>query len=271
MPCNNVMGIINQITGGVCNGPAKPGEDGLTVYGHNQPTVVSQRVFDFRGCRPADQDEVLSGVDGAEVHLSGVVILGGIKAILAGNGDHPGSDVHYARWLLEDCVIIGAGRRCPEAQDGTTVIMRRCWVHDFGQTFDVRAFGGWAHRGARIIAEDSLFTQGEIWPWGLDILAAIKDLGNHIGQAVNDHGLSALLHPRTYLPGPCRGLTADTGGLVLATRCYRNRRWIKIDGCNNYIDRTAARKIVAQLEAVCPDMTMKLGQPLTGFFDIATV
>ena len=88
------MGIINQITGGVCNGPAKPGEDGLTVYGHNQPTVVSQRVFDFRGCRPADQDEVLSGVDGAEVHLSGVVILGGIKAILAGNGDHPGSDGH---------------------------------------------------------------------------------------------------------------------------------------------------------------------------------
>ena len=96
-------------------------------------------------------------------------------------------------------------------------------------------------------------------------------MGNHIGQAVNDYGLGAMLYPRTYLPGPCRGLTADTGGLVLATRCYRNRPWITIDGCNNYIDRAAARKIVAHIETVCPDMTGKLGQPLTDFFDIATV
>ena len=266
------MGVINQIFGGVCTGPASPKDDGLTVYGSSrQPTEVRQRVFDFRGCRPADQDEVLSGVDGAEVYLSGVVILGGIKAILAGNGDHPGTDVHYARWLLEDCVIIGAGRRCPEAQDGTTVIMRRCWVHDFGQTFNVRAFGGWAHRGARIIAEDSLFTQGEIWPWGYDVFKAIRDVANHIGQAVNDRGLSAMLFPRTYMPGPCRGLTADTGGLVLAPRWYRNRPWIKIDGCNNYIDRAAAREIVKQIEAICPDMTERLCLPLTGFFDIVTV
>ena len=58
---------------------------------------------------------------------------------------------------------------------------------------------------------------------------------------------------------------------MLATRCYRNRPWIKIDGCNNYIDRSAARKIVKQIEAICPDMTERLGQPLTGFFDIVTV
>ncbi len=267
MPCNNVMGIINQITGGVCNGPAKPGEDGLTVYGHNQPTVVSQRVFDFRGCRPADQDEVLSGVDGAEVHLSGVVILGGIKAILAGNGDHPGSDVHYARWLLEDCVIIGAGRRCPEAQDGTTVIMRRCWIHNWGRAFDVRAFGAWAHRGARIIAEDCLFTQsGGLF--GLGLSNTVMDVANHIGQAVNDNGLAALLRPRTYLPGVCRGLTADTGGLVLATRCYRNRPWIRIDGCNNYIDRAAARRIVERINAGMPCAAHeKLGQSVVELFD----
>lgn len=266
------MSIINQITGGVCTGPIKPKDDGLTVYGSSQqPTEVRQRVYDFQRYPKADQDEVLSGVDGAVVRLSGVVILGGIKAILAGNGDHPGKDVRYARWLLEDCVIIGAGRRCPEAQDGATVTMRRCWVHDWGRTFNVRSFGGWAHRGARIIAEDCLFTQSDLWPWGLDMLTAIKDVGNHIGQAVNDHGLTALLHPRTYLPGPCRGLTADTGGLVLATHCYRNRRWIKIDGCNYYIDRAAARQLVAQIEAVCPDMTPYLGQRLTGFFDIATI
>ena len=264
------MSIINRITGGVCTGPAKPGDDGLTVYGPFSATEIRQRVYDFRLCPKADQDEVLSGVDGADVRLSGVVIVGGIKAILAGNGDHPGNDVRYARWDLEDCVIIGAGRRCPEAQDGTTVTMRRCWVHDFGQAFDVRSFGAWAHRGARIIAEDCLFTQSELWPWGLDLLTAMTDMGNHIGQAVNDHGLAALLRPRTYLPGPCRGLTADTGGLILATRCYRNRRWIRIEGCNNYIDRAAARDIVTRIATACQDMRPYLGQGLTDFFDIAT-
>ena len=264
------MSLPLTVYGGVSTGPETPRGDGLAAYGPRTVTEVRQRVYDFRRCPKADQDEVLSGVDGADVRLSGVVILGGIKAILAGNGDHPGNDARYARWEIEDCVIIGAGRRCPEAQDGTTVTMRRCWVHDWGGIFDVRAFGAWAHRGARIIAEDCLFTQSQLWPWGLDLFTAMMDMGNHIGQAVNDHGLAALLRPRTYLPGPCRGLTADTGGLTLATRCYRNRPWIRIDGCNNYIDRSAARDIITSIASACPDMTSYLGHGLTDFFDIAT-
>ena len=105
------MSIIKQIIGGVCTGPVNSGGDGLTIYGPHQPTEIRQRVYDFRRCPKTDQDEVLSGVDGADVRLSGVAILGGIKAILAGNGDHPGNDVRYARWEMEDCIIIGAGRR----------------------------------------------------------------------------------------------------------------------------------------------------------------
>lgn len=264
------MSLPRTVYGGVSTGPETPGGDGLAAYGPRTVTEVRQRVYDFRRCPKADQDEVLSGVDGADVRLSGVVILGGIKAILAGNGDHPGNDARYARWEIEDCVIIGAGRRCPEAQDGTTVTMRRCWVHDFGQDFDVRSFGAWAHRGARIIAEDCLFTQSDLWPWGLDLFSAMTDMSNHIGQAVNDNGLGALLRPRTYLPGPCRGLTADTGGLTLATRCYRNRPWIRIDGCNNYINRAAARDIITRIATSCPEMAPYLGQGLTDFFDIAT-
>lgn len=264
------MSLPLTVYGGVSTGPETPGGDGLTAYGPRTVTEVRQRVYDWRICPKDMQDEVISGVDGADVRLSGVVILGGIKAILAGNGDHPGNDVRYARWELEDCVIIGAGRRCPEAQDGTTVTMRRCWVHDWGRAFDVRAFGAWAHRGARIIAEDCLFTQSELWPWGLDLLTAMTDMGNHIGQAVNDHGLAALLRPRTYLPGPCRGLTADTGGLTLATRCYRNRPWIRIDGCDPLIGRDQARSIIAHIETVCADTRPFLGATLTDFFDAAT-
>lgn len=263
--------LPTEIRGGICKGPTSPKEDGATARGPGRVTIISDRVFDFRDYPAAKQDEVISGVDGAIVRLQRCVILGGIKAVLAGNGDHPGNDMRFGHWEMEDCFIMGSGRRCPEVQDCVELTMRRCWIHNWGRAFDVRAFGGWAHRGGRIAAEHCLFTQSHLWPWELDVMTAITDMGNHIGQAVNDHGLVALLLPRTYLPGPCRGLTADTGGLTLATRCYRNRRWIRIEGCSDYIDRPAARQIVAQIEAVCPDMTPYLGQRLTGFFDIATI
>lgn len=259
--------LPTEYSGRVFTAPLAAGDDAITAYGPRHVTLIQQCVFDFRNCPQDQQDEIIDGVRGAVVRLQGCVILGGIKAILAGNGDHPGNDVRYARWDLEDCVIIGSGRRCPEAQDGTTVTMRRCWVHDWGRDFDVRAFGAWAHRGARIIAEDCLFTQsGGLFSLGLR--DTVIDIANHIGQAVNDNGLGALLRLRAYLPGVCRGLTADTGGLVLGTRCYRNRPWIRIDGCNNYIDRAAARRIVERIDAGVPCAAHeKLGQSVVELFD----
>lgn len=251
----------------ISTGPETPEGDGLVASGPRTVTDVRQRVYDWRACPKDIQDEIVSGVDGAVVRLSGVVILGGIKAILAGNGDHPINDIRHARWHMEDCVIIGAGRRCPEAQDGTTVTMRRCWVHDWGQAFDVRAFGAWAHRGGRIVAEDCLFTQsgGRL---ALGLRNSLADVAKHIGQAVNDNGLAALLRPRTYLPGVCRGLTADTGGLVLATRCFRNRPWIRIDNCDPFMSRDAARRIVGRIDAAMPPAAHEvLGQSLVGLFD----
>lgn len=264
MPSN----LAHTVYGGVSTGPETPGGDGLIAYGPHTVTDVRQRVYDWRACPKSTQDEVISGVDGAVVWLSGVVILGGIKALLAGNGDHPIND-SQANWVISDCVLIGSGRRCPEVQDGVQVTMRRCWVHDWGGTFDVRGFGGWAHRGGRIIAEDCLFTQSS-GLLGFGLLNTFIDLANHVGQSVNDYGLGALFRPRTYMPGICRALTADTGGQVIATRCYRNRRWISIDGCDPLIGRDKARAIVAHIEAACADMRPFLGTTLTNFFDTIT-
>lgn len=251
--------IPTIIEGGVCTGPVAPHEDGVKVDGTGQGvTEIRRRIFDFRDYPRGDQDEVLSGVNGAVVRLYGCVILGGIKAILAGNGNHPGEDMARARWELDSCVIMGAGRRCPEAQDGATVTMRRCWIHDWGQAFDVRAFGAWAHRGGRVIAEDCLFTQsGGLLELGLR--NTLADIGNHVGQAVNDHGLRAVLWPSSWRPGVCRGLTADTGGLALSTRCYRNRPWIIVEGCNQWMSREQALDTVLHLEDVCPDVQDRLG------------
>lgn len=242
------------------------GADAITCFGPGV-TLIEDCVIDFTRLPQNEQDEGISGVNGAKVTMRRCVFINCRKALLAGNGDHAEADAQGAQWLIEDCILIGCGRRCPEAQDGARVTMRRCWLHDWGRAFDVRAFGAWAHRGGRIVAEDCLFTQsGGILSLGLR--NSLVDVSNHIGQAVNDYGLSALLRLRTYLPGVCRGLTADTGGLTLATRCYRNRPWIRIDNCDPYMDRDDARIIVQRIDAAMPSAAREIiGQGLVGLFD----
>lgn len=211
-------------------------EDGLKIDGREHGCVeVRDHVFDFRNIDPADQDEVLSGVCGANVVMRRCLIMGGIKAILAGNGDHPIRDFRQAHWKLQDCVIMDSGRRCPEAQDGVTVTMERCWIHGWGRPFDVRSFGAWAHRAGVIIAEDCLFTQPGFFVAG--IANTVRDSLYHVGQAVNERGLRALFGWRNWMPGVTRGLTAATGGITLATRCWRNHSWIRVDGCEDWLEK----------------------------------
>lgn len=258
--------LPTEIRGGVCTGPAKAKEDGATARGPGRVTIISDRVFDFRDYPTARQDEVISGVDGASVRLQRCVILGGIKAVLAGNGDHPGNDMRFGHWEMEDCVIMGAGRRCPEAQDFVELTMRRCWIHNWGRAFDVRAFGGWAHRGGRIAAEHCLFTQsGGIWSLGLR--TTLRDIIAHVGQAWNDDGPGGLLRWQTYLPGVCRGLMGNTGGLAIATKCYRNRRWIRVENCNEFLSSAAAREVVSGIDALMPAAARPRLGSLVDMFD----
>lgn len=265
------MGIINQITGGVCTGPGTPGDDGVTVYGPAVSTEIIQRVFDFRDAPQNTLDECVDSVNGAVLRVAGCLFIGGIKAVLCGNGDAPINDIRYGRVEFEDCVFIDCGRRCPEAQDGVTVTMRRCWVHGWGQRFDTRAFGAWANRYGTIIAEDCIFTQPFSNRFGLGLWRSCSDIAHHIGQAVNDLGFAALLRSRSYLPGTCRGLTADTGGRVLATRCWRNRPWIRIDNCKKFVGLADALDIVQQIDrAMPPAAFQRLNIPsalgLVGYF-----
>lgn len=243
--------LPTEYRGGVCTGPTTPEGDGIVASGPGHVTIISDKVFDWRDVPTSQQDEVVSSEDGATVFIQRCIIVGGIKALLAGNGDHPVNDSRFSRWELEDCVIMDAGRRCPEVQDCVELTMRRCWVHDWGRAFDVRAFGAWAHRGGRLVAEDCLFTQsGSIFSLGLR--TTIADIFAHIGQAWNDEGLPGLLRWQTYLPGVCRGLTSSTGGLVLATRCFRNRPWIRIDNCDPFISRRDAIVIAEHIDAAMP-------------------
>lgn len=256
---------MRTYTGLIFNKITQPKADALTLV---EDTAIDRCIFDFRSIPLSEQDEIVSSVNGPKVTIRNSLFLGGIKAMLAGNGDHLINDSATARWELEDCVIIGSGRRCPEAQDGTTVTMRRCWVHNFGQVFDVRAFGAWAHRGGKILAEDCLFTQsGGLLSLG--VKNTVVDLGHHIGQAVNDEGLKALLWPKTYRPGVARGLTQDNEGTVLSSRCYKNKPWICVENCSSFMKKDEARRIVQQLEkSLHPGYVEYAGMTLTVLFDL---
>lgn len=225
------------------------GGDCLTLFGPDDTTDVYNCTFDLSEVPTELQDEAISLVKGAKVNISDSIIVGSIKAILAGNGDHPEEDAECGRLEMQNCIILGAGRRCPEAQDGVRVYMKNCWIADWGLRFDTRAFGAWAHKNASITAVDCLFTQSV--PATFDLMRWFTDHMNHIGQAVNDSGLSALFKAKTYVSGFRRGLTADDGGTVTAINCYRNSPKILIENCSGYMDYDSALNRALHIAARC--------------------
>ena len=196
-------------------------QDGITVYGPDHAkgrakrTIIRNCIIDFRNIPAKDQDEAISGVCGAKVTVEDTVIIGSIKAFLCGNGDYAEVDKEQGEWTLRNVVMLGCGRRCPEAQDGVKLTMTNCLIENWGEAFDVRAFGAWAHRGASIKAYECLFVQKHtLMP---SVYLFFKDLFNHIGEAWNDRP-SPL---RDYLiPGTMRGAVQSTGGSIELERCY---------------------------------------------------
>ena len=65
----------------------------------------------------------------------------------------------------------------------------------------------------------------------------------------------------------CRGLTSSTGGLVLGTRCYRNRRWIRLENCDPFIDSAEALQIVADIDVLMPEEGRKRMGSLVDMFN----
>lgn len=242
------MEIKNQ----VYTKPHYSNGDILRCYGHEAEThVIENCVFELSTTPPAKQDEMLSCINGADVTIRNCVFFGGIKAILAGNGDHPVNDMKHGRLTMENCFIGWSGRRCPEVKHGVQAIMRNCWIHDWGTCFDTRAFGAWACDGGIIVAENCLFTRSEFN--NLSILDSLKDRLNHVGFAVNRNGIGEIFKLRNYRSGLYRGLTAWSNGIVFASKCYRNSRDIIVENCNEFISAAEAVQIVQQIQDACPD------------------
>jgi hypothetical protein len=229
--------------------------------GH-QRCIIRNCIIDVRRIPPERQNKAINGICGAIMDVSNTLIIGAKKAVLCGNGEWPLQDRLRGRWHFDSCVWIDCGRRCPEAQDGVQVIMRNCWVHNWGTSFDVRAFGAWARTGAKITAFNCLFTQSGFFRMPFSQHA--QDFFNHMGQAWNDRGFRLR---DFFMPGLCRGLTATARGHVDAVRCFKNTWRIHLENSHANMNAGEALDIVQGIQArLHPEYETRLGHTLVELF-----
>lgn len=223
-------------------------KDGLGLW-DGKAYHIHDCIIDMSQCDPDDIDEAFSVTYGSSALVERCVIRGASKLILCGSGDKNVAEVEkYKTVEFDSCILEDFGRRGPEVQAGMQVIMRKCLIRNWGSTdyFDVRSFGAWAHHEGSITAVNCIFIQeNTIFSKNFFV-----DLVSHVGQAVNDEGLLALLKPSTYLSGICRGLTATCGGKVAALSCYKNRWWVKMEGAKGRMSEGDAEELETWLEGM---------------------
>ncbi|MBQ3569594.1 MAG: hypothetical protein IJA20_02850 [Methanocorpusculum sp.] len=227
--------------------------------------VIKNCVFNFLSYDVDALDELVSCVNGADVHIENCIFLGGPKAVMAGNGEYPIADSTHGSLVMENCFIGWSGRRCPEVKHGVKATMRNCWIHDWGMYFDTRAFGAWACDGGTIIAEHCLFTR--TLDSSFSFFLSWKDRFNHLGFAINRNGIGELFRPRNWRSGLNRALTAWDTGTVYASKCYCNSDDIIIENCNEYLTKNQAIVIVEHLNNLCPNPQPYIDDTLLGLWD----
>ncbi|MBQ9407265.1 MAG: hypothetical protein IJU37_11095 [Desulfovibrio sp.] len=222
-------------------------DDGLGLFrpAHYE---VTDCIVDLSDLDLDEIDECCGITYGASASFTRCWIRGAGKLILCGSGDKNKVDVETGKRVqFYNCLLEDGGRRFPEVQDGMEVEMEECVIRNWGDPsrFDTRNFGAWAHSGGRIYALNCVFWQDSFWrPLG----QFVRDICNHVGNAVNEYGLQALLRPITYLPGVCRGLMAGPGGQVSARDCWKNHWWIRLEGLKNSMPMREAYALVGDLE-----------------------
>ena len=233
--------MIDSIKTSGCLQPSAPtvtsigaGDDGIHI---EEPSLVQSEWVDLSALSVEEADECFSAVRGGCAIVRNCIFEGAEKVSLIGCGDIEWRPLEREKWVVfENCTFRKGSRRMPEVQSGMSVLLIGCTIEDWclpeKQPTDAkkaRGFGAWAHDGGTIVAVDCQFRQTlPLWRGGWRFMLA--DLLGHLGNAWNESGVIGILKPSSWLPGPCRGLTASDGGSVRAVRCRKNRWWIRIQG-----------------------------------------
>ena len=211
------------------------GVDGDSIHLEEGIHAVQAEWVDLSALHLEEMDECFSAVKGASAVVRNCIFEGAEKIVLIGCGDAEWRPSECGKWVVfENCTFRNGSRRMPEVQSGMSVLLLNCTIEDWclpsRQPTDAkkaRGFGAWAHDGGTILAVNCTFKQSlSLWRGGWRFMLA--DLLGHLGNAWNESGIIGVLNPVSWLPGPCRGLTASDGGYVKAIRCQKNRWWIRL-------------------------------------------
>jgi len=214
---------------------AGEGSDGIHL--EDGIHAVQAEWVDMSALRLEEMDECFSAVRGASAVVRNCIFEGAEKVALIGCGDTDWRWAEDGKWVVfENCTFRRGSRRMPEVQSGMSVLLLNCEIEDWclperqpSNPKKARGFGAWAHDGGTILAVNCVFRQNfGLLRGGWRFMLA--DLLGHLGNAWNESGILGVLNPASWLPGPCRGLTASDRGKVKAVRCRKNRWWIRIQG-----------------------------------------
>lgn len=232
----------------ICSTPYIEGQDPPDALG-----LSKQNYWDIHRCIvdltnwPMDKEDEAVGITwGASATFVNCVIRGAAKNILCGCGDDEKVPVEKGKRVTFDhCIIEDFCRRGPEVQDGMECIMRHCLIRNWGRNakFDTRAFGGWAHKGGTIYAEDCIFINDNSPTFSNNL----RDHWHHFWQCMKERGLLGLFHRDAYMSGYRRALTKGPDGSISAYNCYAGDGLV-IDGhVGAYMTEARRNELFSQL------------------------
>lgn len=229
----------------------------------NQYEIIDNCVFDLRNTPMDKQDECIDLVKGSKIVISNCIFIGCKKPILVGNGDFPEEDKANGTATIKNCIFINCGRRMPEAQDGTKVYMYNNWIHNWGvNSFDVRTFATWAHHGASMQIDKSVYTRTK----GLGIKNYLVDKANHLGEAYNYQGIKGIFSKESWISGKYRAIDESENGSTLFNDCYSNidKRHMPTTYSDFNIDIDRAYDIICLIEDSMSTSTLEVFNGIIG-------
>lgn len=203
--------------------------DAVRITGKNiYPIIFNNCIFFNPGISANETDELVSIVNGGSAHFFRCYFLLNGKAVLVGNGDFRDSDPLSLEASFEECVFERCSRRQVYVQDGKAT-MHRCMVKNWGvpESFYEKSFGSRSGHNGILNITDTIYKQRSFL------------------ECINKNIFSDTFRQTfpEWIPGFMKGITSDNGGVVHASRCHKNRWWIRLTGNDSYMSDDEAASL----------------------------
>lgn len=222
-----------------------PGPSGDGIHLEDGFHKVENKHVDFSSHPTSEIDECIGMTRGAYGIVRNCIFEGAEKIALIGSGDAEFRSLEEGKAIVfENCIFRNGSRRMPEVQCGMHCLLLNCtienWAEPSRQPRDprkARGFGAWAHDEGHIIAINCHFRQNRLWK---GLLNMVSDMLGHLGNAINEEGLSAIFHWKSWIPGSLRGLVSSDRGTVVAINCTKSHPLILVEN-NCHIENVEER------------------------------